>query len=309
MITLPNGKVCRSLPEQVAANMNKIQEILNVLDGLNIQDNVVAIGDISQILTADELAIVERPVAFILYNNNIYIKKNESGGMAYFDIIFTIVLSTVISFQSSEIEVNLSNGALGITNSTVSTYSVTQIDTAVNAKADLTYVNTELAKKADLTGASFTGPVKATTLEATNPNNEIAFTLTGETDLVNVYNKIIVVNNILYVIANFKLQNNTASPITVYGLGTAAVTVPSEIASKIIDRDGDSAAVAKSDVLITVDDAFTFSSGNPLERNVMQLQNANFVNGVKVRITKGAGLTIPANDEIFVTSRIWLSLF
>ena len=36
MITLPNGKVCRSLPEQVAANMNNIQDILNILDGLNI---------------------------------------------------------------------------------------------------------------------------------------------------------------------------------------------------------------------------------------------------------------------------------
>ena len=161
MITLPNGKVCRSLPEQVAANMNNIQDILNILDGLNIQDNVVAVGDISQILTADELEIVERPVAFILYNNNIYIKKNESGGMAYFDIIFTIVATTVISFNSSEIEVNLSNGALGITNATVSTYSATDIDTALNAKADLTYVNTELAKKANLAGANFTGAITA----------------------------------------------------------------------------------------------------------------------------------------------------
>ena len=161
MITLPNGKVCRSLPEQVAANMNNIQDILNILDGLNIQDNVVAVGDISQILTADELEIVERPVAFILYNNNIYIKKNESGGMAYFDIIFTIVLSTVISFASSEIEVNLSNGALGITNSTVSTYSVTQIDTALGTKADTTYVNAQLALKANLAGANFTGAITA----------------------------------------------------------------------------------------------------------------------------------------------------
>ena len=160
-IELPDGKVCRSLPEQVAENAKNIKTISEILDGLNIQDNLVVIADISQILTRSELDIVERPVAFLYYSDQLYIKKNEVGGSAFFDVIFSISGSTVISFASKEIEVNLSTGVLTLTTSTVSTYSKTELDTLISAKADITYVDAQLAGKADLSGANFTGAITA----------------------------------------------------------------------------------------------------------------------------------------------------
>ena len=160
-IELPDGKICRSLPEQVAENAKNIKTILEILDGLNIQDNLVVIADISQILTRSELDIVERPVAFLYYGDQLYIKKNEVGGSAFFDVIFSISGSTVISFASKEIEVNLSTGALSLTTSTVSTYSKSELDTLLSAKSDITYVDAQLAGKADLSGANFTGAITA----------------------------------------------------------------------------------------------------------------------------------------------------
>ena len=161
MIELPDGKICRSLPEQVAENAKNIKIISEILDGLNIQDNLVVIADISQILTRSELDVVEKPIAFLYYGDQLYIKKNEVGGSAFFDVIFSISGSTVISFASKEIEVNLSTGALSLTTSTVSTYSKSEIDTLLSSKADTTYVDTQLAGKADLSGANFTGAITA----------------------------------------------------------------------------------------------------------------------------------------------------
>ena len=157
-IELPDGKVCRSLPEQVAENAKNIKTISEILDGLNIQDNLVVIADLSQILTRSELDIVERPVAFLYYGDQLYIKKNEVGGSAFFNVIFSISGSTVISFASKEIEVNLSTGALALTTSTVSTYSKDEIDSLFY---DKTYIDTQLASKADLSGANFTGNITA----------------------------------------------------------------------------------------------------------------------------------------------------
>lgn len=160
-IKLPNGKISLTLPEQVGKNAKDIDDIKKVIDGLDSLDNVVIVPDMSHIMTADELKSVRQPVCFIVYNDHLYFKKKEESGNAYFDIVFTIVATTVISLEGSEIEVNLSNGALGITNSTVSTYSVTQIDTKLSAKADLTYVDSQLAAKANLSGAAFTGAITA----------------------------------------------------------------------------------------------------------------------------------------------------
>lgn len=148
-----------SMPQQVQKNKDDIAEIKKVIDGLDSLDNVVIVPDMSHIMTAEELKSVRQPVCFIVYNDHLYIKKKEESGNAYFDVVFSIHATTVISFQSSEIEVNLTNGALGITNSTVETYSKTTIDSLLTSKAAITYVDTELAKKADLTGANFSGAI------------------------------------------------------------------------------------------------------------------------------------------------------
>ena len=156
-----DGKAHRNMPEQVAKNQKDIEDIFKTLDGLNIQDNVVAIVDLSHLLTQDELEIVERAVAFIVYNDHLFIKRDQDGTNAYFDIVFSISGTTVISFNSDEMQVNLTTGALTLVSNTFATYSKTELDTLLGAKASITYVDTQLALKANLSGANFTGAITA----------------------------------------------------------------------------------------------------------------------------------------------------
>lgn len=158
-IELPNGKISLTLPEQVGHNARQISKIFQLLDGLNVQDNVVVVDDISHVLTAQEITVLQQAVAFIVYDGHLYIKSGESGSNAYFDIVFSITPpGTAITFTSSRITANLSNGALAIVNSSVSAYSTTQIDSLLSAKANITYVDSNFAA---LSGADFTGAITA----------------------------------------------------------------------------------------------------------------------------------------------------
>ena len=153
-----------SLPQQVQKNKEDIEDIRNIIDGLDVEDNVVVVNNISQILTAEELEAIKQPVAFIVYNNHLYLKGKATSTTAYFDIVFSITFSTAITFESSEIQVQLSNGALSIVNNTVSTYSATQIDIQLGLKADKTYVDSNFAK---LSGANFTGEITSPSIVET----------------------------------------------------------------------------------------------------------------------------------------------
>ena len=147
-----------SMPQQVQKNKEDIESIFKIIDGLDATDNVVVVPDMSYILSADELKSVRQPVAFIVYDNQLFIKKKEENGNAYFNLVFSIAINTVVSFESKQIEVNLTNGALGITLATVNTYSVSQIDSKFPTAL---YVDNALAAKASLSGANFTGAITA----------------------------------------------------------------------------------------------------------------------------------------------------
>lgn len=161
MIELPDGKISRTLPEQVGYLSKQVQRIFRFLDGINVQDNVVVVDNIATPLTAEELVIVNRDVAFLVYSGQLYIKKSVSGSTAYFDVVFSISAGTTITFNSSEIQVNLSNGGMSLVSNSPATYSEAQIDTLLSAKADITYVDAQLALKANLAGANFTGAITA----------------------------------------------------------------------------------------------------------------------------------------------------
>ena len=81
-----------SMPQQVQKNKEDIEDIRKIIDGLDAEDNVVIVNDISQILTAEELEAIKQPVAFIVYNNHLYFKRSETSTTAYFDVVFSIVL-------------------------------------------------------------------------------------------------------------------------------------------------------------------------------------------------------------------------
>lgn len=140
-------KVFRNLQEQVGYNTTQIEKIFQTIDGLNVQDNVVIIPDMSYILSEDELVIVRRAVAFLVYNGDLYIKRSEDAAKAYFEVIFTVSESAgLISLTGKAIEVTLSNGALGYATSTVNAYSKAKTDEL-------------LGDKANLSGAAFTGAI------------------------------------------------------------------------------------------------------------------------------------------------------
>ena len=160
MLVIGNKKY-RNLQEQVGWNTEQIDKIFEFLDGINVSDNVVVVLDISTPLTTEELEIVNREVAFIVYNGELYFKRNQDSTYIYFDVVFSVSGSTVITLTSSEITVTKSNGALGITNSSASTYSKSEVDSLLSGKADTSYVSSQLALKANLTGANFTGAITA----------------------------------------------------------------------------------------------------------------------------------------------------
>ena len=87
MLVIGNKKY-RNLQEQVGWNTEQIDKIFDFLDGINVSDNVVVVLDISTPLTTEQLEIVNREVAFIVYNGELYFKRNQDSSYIYFDIIF-----------------------------------------------------------------------------------------------------------------------------------------------------------------------------------------------------------------------------
>lgn len=306
MIVLPDGKICRNLPEQVAENLKKIQEIIHFLDGVNIQDNLVVIADLSQILTEAELEVVERPVAFIYYNAELYIKKNEAAGVAYFVNVFSIEdTGTQLNFNSHEMQVNLGTGALTYTTATATSYTKSQIDSL-------------LALKADLSGAEFTGAVKALTLEQTQANWSQSLTLgTIDADITieNIYNRFLQLSAELLLIVNFKLTNTSASSKTLYTLAQQnGIILPENISTKLFDFKGSSAHEALSaNCVIAVERAVwsVTADASGVRNNNINIIFENQVSADRVNVKIGnpeTGSVLAAGQTVYCTGRIVLSL-
>ena len=237
MLSIGNKKY-RNLQEQVGFNTEQIEKIFDVLDGLAVTDNVVAIADLSDNLNVDQLEIVQKSVAFLVYDGQLYIKKSEDASNAYFDIVFTISSSGgVVSFTSKEIEVVLATGALSQTTSTNATYSSSQIDSLLSAKADITYVDTQLALKADLTGANFTGAITAPSITENMSGYSFApqSAVTGF-EIINIYCGVVKTGNKLTLVHFFKVKKTSEYSGSDYRT-LGIFTIPASVASKIYPND------------------------------------------------------------------------
>lgn len=162
-------KVYRNLQEQVGYNSERIEQIADYLDGLDVQDSVIVLESLSP-LNSEQMKVAEQPLAFIVYDEAIYLKTKEDATYYYFEKMLKMELGTYVTLSSAVIQVTKLNGATGITTSSVVTYAKGQLDTLLAGKVDtatlasyatLSYVNTELAKKANLAGAAFTGAITA----------------------------------------------------------------------------------------------------------------------------------------------------
>lgn len=307
----------RNLQEQVGFNTEQIKKIFEVLDGLNVQDNVVVVSDISTPLTAEELEIINREVAFIIYNNQLYIKKTQDSSNAYFEIVFSLSVSgSVISLNSNTITVTLSNGALGTATVSTSTYTLSELDTKFSAKADTTYVDAQLALKANLSGATFTGAVVAPTLEQTNANWKADLTqfpsISGGVSSL-IFGRLQQINGELHLVLLGKITNNSGSPISAYSTIPIAYTLPYAIASKIYDVDGNNVSISGSFERISANIAFVSKDKGASVSNLytdvfMIITNHSTPNAIQFTFGRSSQMTINDGETLYFESRVSLDL-
>lgn len=318
------NKIYRNLQEQVGYNSERIEQIADYIDGLDVQDSVIVLDSLSP-LNSEQMKVAEQPLAFIVYDEAIYLKTKEDATYFYFEKMLKMELGTVITLSSAVIAVTKLNGATGITVSSVNVYSKSQIDTSLGLKADVTYVDTELAKKADLTGATFLGDVIAPTFKQSQFNYELSFNLTTpySLEVENVYNRFAEINNVLYCIVNIKITNNTGATVTLgdgYGLvANTSLSLSPSIASKIYDIEGKTAA----DSSATMNCLISSEACQIMRQKVLNdstafiparfsLVNRNVANtlAVQVAVNSGSGnrITLADGESIYVTSRMALTL-
>ena len=163
MLNIGNQKF-RNLQEQVGFNTEQIEKIFNFLDGLEVEDNLIKLANSSGTLTTEEMEIVSRDVAFIIYNNNLYVKTDTSASQFIFKQVALNASDngTYNILQSFRITITRASGAYAYSANTVLTlYNKSEVDSLLSAKADSTYLASQLALKANLAGANFSGAITA----------------------------------------------------------------------------------------------------------------------------------------------------
>lgn len=169
---------------------------------------------------------------------------------------------------------------------------------------------------ATLSGANFTGAVKALTLEQTNSNLELtpsSMSVSSNLSSFTKYERFVRVQQInaeLHIIINVALVNETPSSITItagdqiYG----HVLIPSELASKIYDESGknftESAVSGKDKVAVC---PIFINDGNTNTNAYMKIWH-NATNDMYFSITALANLTVSAGNQAYWSGRIQLSL-
>lgn len=124
-----------------------------------------------------------------------------------------------------------------------------------------------------------------------------------------IYNRFEVIGNILYVVLNFKLVNNTGSEKTVYAL-EGIIAVPQIYSEKIIDFEGDNATVAKATRAIICagkGQAFDDLQSTYFDDINVSISNHTIANYVRIDLTS-TGITIANGATKYITARLFLTL-
>lgn len=167
----------------------------------------------------------------------------------------------------------------------------------------------------DFSGVEF----KAKTLEQVQANSSLEFNCSSPAGLTitNIYNRFEVIGNILYIICNVKATNDTESSISLNGQisAQAVVTLPSAIAEKIYDMEGNpvsspsvsaQAGVCATRGIVSTNVNFTSFLADFPDFNVIHPQQANVVY-VGFR-HKTAGMSVASGSSIWLTGRMALTL-
>lgn len=161
------------------------------------------------------------------------------------------------------------------------------------------------------------GDIKAKTLKQSEPSYSVNLTIGSGSGITveQIYSKLLIVNNMLYIIVNCKLTNTTEESKTMYQIGgTNQIAIDSDVADKIYDLLGQkvSSAIASDTIICATlgeakDTALPGSiSTNSLSVNLVNVQNAN---QLRVQLYSSNGVVIAAGSSKYLTGRMFVSLF
>ena len=176
-------------------------------------------------------------------------------------------------------------------------------------------------------GAIFTGNLNISgdvivtgKVSQATPNYSIPVNFSSGTglDITNIYNRLEVINNVLYVIVNVKLTNNSGSPITVTAGNNIIVQTPlldNSVAQKIIDLEGNSAAessVTNNAIICAVpaliSDSLEETSGHLFINGKLVVANRTAANACRITVGANTNVTVNDGDNIYITARMILTL-
>ena len=177
-----------------------------------------------------------------------------------------------------------------------------------------------LSAKADLSGASFGGPVVAQTLKQNQANWSVDITsfpnITGGT-ASPIFCRIQQINQELHIIMIGKVVNETESTISAYSTTDILIELPEAIADKIYDIGGNKL----SDVLVSETRiSYNFASASRSDfgdmskyaADVVMLvghySGASYKNKLAIRFQRPSTISIPAGETMYFESRVSLDL-
>ena len=231
----------------------------------------------------------------------------------YNDLVDDVVyVSNVALDASNHLKVTLSNGTVidaGQIN------AVTSFTIDASQHLIVSYINgttQDLGSLGDYSNVDFI----AKTLEQTNANwkgSNINFGAPTGLSITNTYNRLEVINQVLYCVVNFKIENNSGSAKTFSGVDLAT-GLPSPYSEKVIDVLGDSVHDVSQNYYVFITGEPCLAQKNSSSYDGVKypaklyIVNRNYIDQLSVFVEMDSPLSLDDGDYVFVTGRIALTL-
>lgn len=155
----------------------------------------------------------------------------------------------------------------------------------------------------------------AKTLNQTNANYSLDFNFSNQEGVVidNIYNRFEVINNMLYIIVNFKATNESESDKSIYQITSGWKYITGGYGAKIVDLENKKVSEDRTGACyITSHEINVISSPSTVQsiaRNgICVLQNQEQAGAVAVVCRWDTPLSIPANTSKYICVRLYLTL-
>lgn len=133
----------------------------------------------------------------------------------------------------------------------------------------------------------------------------------------NIYTRVEEINNVLYVVSNFKIKNETENPITLpssaaYVAYFSVVNIPSELSNNIYDLNGFKVSETTEECLITSCEVEarrnTTRSAKAIDGIKLNILNSSNPNSMHFFMKVKDNIEIPSGESIVCSIRTFLTL-